>query len=147
MGAMTTDDAAPPRGAGALLRLREFRALTAAVGIAGLAFSALTTVVAFQVYDMTTDPLALGWLGLVEGIPALALALYRRPRRRSCATGGRSSSSTAPGQTLAAVALAVLARGARRRSLGVLAVIFASAIAAGFERPAHHRLPGAGHPP
>ena len=110
MGAMTTDDAAPPRGARALLRLREFRALTAAVGIAGLAFSALTTVVAFQVYDLTHDPLALGWLGLVEGIPALALALYGghvadRLDRRSIVI------ATSAVATLAAVALAVLAAG------------------------------------
>ncbi len=133
-GAMTTDDAAPPRGAGALLRLREFRALTAAVGIAGLAFSALTTVVAFQVYDLTHDPLALGWLGLVEGIPALALALYGghvadRLDRRSIVI------ATSAVATLAAVALAVLAAGSTPL-LGVLAVIFAIGVAAGFERPA-----------
>ena len=134
MGAMTTDDAAPTRGATALLGLREFRALTAAVGIAGLAFSALTTVVAFQVYDLTRDPLALGWLGLVEGIPALALALFGghvadRMDRRSI---GLVTSATA---TLAAVALAILAAGTTPL-LGVLAVIFVIGVAAGFERPA-----------
>jgi len=133
-GAMTTDDAAPPRGATALLGLREFRALTAAVGIAGLAFSALTTVVAFQVYDLTRDPLALGWLGLVEGIPALALALFGghvadRMDRRSIVL---VTSATA---TLAAMALAILAAGATPL-LGVLAVIFVIGVAAGFERPA-----------
>jgi MFS family permease len=131
---MTTHDAAPPRGATALLRLREFRALTAAVGIAGLAFSALTTVVAFQVYDLTRDPLALGWLGLVEGIPALALALYGghvadRMDRRSIVL---VTSATA---TLAAAALAILALGTTPL-LGVLGVIFVIGVAAGFERPA-----------
>src|SRR5262245_5675966 len=123
---MTTDDAGPVRGAAALWRLREFRALTAAVGIAGFAFSALTTVVAFQVYDLTRDPLALGWLGLVEGIPALALALYgghvadRVDRRRI---------------VIVTSALAALAIGATPL-LGVLGVIFVIGVAAGFERPA-----------
>jgi len=133
MGSMT-DDVAPARGASALWRLREFRALTGGVGIAGLAFSALTTVVAFQVYDLTRDPLALGWLGLVEGIPALALALYGghvadRMDRRSIVI---ATSATA---TIAAIALAVLATGSTPL-LGVLAVIFVIGVAAGFERPA-----------
>ena len=134
MGAMTTDDAAPPRGAGAAAAAPRVPRAHRRGGIAGLAFSALTTVVAFQVYDLTHDPLALGWLGLVEGIPALALALYGghvadRLDRRSIVI------VTSAVATLAAVALAVLAAGSTPL-LGVLAVIFAIGVAAGFERPA-----------
>ena len=69
------------------LALREFRALLGARGTNALAMSAFATVVAFQTYDITRDPLALGWLGLVEAIPALSLVLFgghvadRRDRR------------------------------------------------------------------
>ena len=70
-----------------LIRRPEFRALLAARGTTALAGSALATVVAFQTYDITRDPLSLGWLGLVEAIPALSLVLFgghladRRDRR------------------------------------------------------------------
>ena len=69
------------------LALPEFRALLGARLTYTLAMSALVTVVAFQTYDITRDPLALGWLGLVEAIPALSLVLFgghvadRRDRR------------------------------------------------------------------
>ena len=70
-----------------VLALPEFRALVGARATNALAVSALATVVAFQVYDQTRDPLSLGWLGLVEAIPALSLVLFgghvadRRERR------------------------------------------------------------------
>ena len=59
-----------------LLRQHDFRALLGARLTNGLAFSALATVVGFQVYEITRDPLALGFLGLVEAIPALSLVLF-----------------------------------------------------------------------
>ena len=46
------------------------------------------TVVGWQVYDLTHDPLALGMIGLAEALPAISMALYaghvadRRDRRR-----------------------------------------------------------------
>ncbi|MEZ4863266.1 MAG: MFS transporter [Caldilineaceae bacterium] len=49
-----------------LLWARIFNAL----GGAGFA-----TVIGYQLYEITRDPLSLGWLGLVEAIPALSLAL------------------------------------------------------------------------
>src|SRR5919112_5467710 len=70
-----------------ILALREFRALIGARSTNALATSALATVVAFQTYELTHDPLSLGWLGLVEAIPALSLVLFgghladRRERR------------------------------------------------------------------
>ena len=57
-------------------RQHDFRALLGARLTNGLAFSALATVVGFQVYEITRDPLALGFLGLVEAIPALSLVLF-----------------------------------------------------------------------
>src|SRR5947209_20006226 len=41
-----------------------------------LASRALAVIVGFQLYALTKNPLVLGWLGLVEAIPALSLVLY-----------------------------------------------------------------------
>ena len=73
-----------------LLARREFRALLGAHSTNALATSALATVVAFQTYDLTHDPLSLGWLGLVEAIPALSLVLFGAILP-TAATGARSS--------------------------------------------------------
>ena len=59
-----------------LLQQRDFRFLLGSRLTSNLGVSALITVVGFQVYDITKDPLALGWLGLVEAIPALSLSLF-----------------------------------------------------------------------
>ena len=117
-----------------LFALREFRALVGARATNALAVSALATVVAFQTYDLTRDPLALGWLGLVEAIPALSLVLFgghvadRRERR-----GIVVLTST----VLVLCAIVLAGTGGRRRDApGILAVIFVTGIASGFERPA-----------
>jgi MFS family permease len=118
-----------------LLALREFRALLGARSTNALAVSALATVVAFQTYDITRDPLALGWLGLVEAIPALSLVLFgghvadRRDRRAIVVL-------TSAIVTLCAVVLAALSAAGALGLIGILAVIFATGVASGFERPA-----------
>ncbi|HET7704207.1 MAG TPA: MFS transporter [Candidatus Limnocylindrales bacterium] len=118
-----------------LLVLREFRALLGARSTNALAMSALVTVVAFQVYAITRDPLALGWLGLVEAVPALSLVLFgghladRRDRRTIVVV-------TSGIVTLCAVALAALSASAVLSLGAILVVIFATGIASGFERPA-----------
>jgi MFS family permease len=118
-----------------LLRQHDFRALLGARLTNGLAFSALATVVGFQVYEITRDPLALGWLGLVEAIPALSLVLFgghvadRRDRRSIILI----TSTLAVG---CAVALALLSRDPALSLAPILAVIFVTGIASGFERPA-----------
>jgi MFS family permease len=118
-----------------LLARREFRALIGARSTNALATSALATVVAFQTYEITRDPLSLGWLGLVEAIPALSLVLFgghladRRDRRAIVVI----SSAIV---TLCAVALAILSSSGGLTLIGILAVIFATGVASGFERPA-----------
>ena len=118
-----------------LLRQHDFRALLGARLTYGLAFSALATVVGFQVYEITRDPLALGFLGLVEAIPALSLVLFgghvadRYDRRTIILL----TSSLA---TVCAVALALLSRDPALSLAPILAVIFVTGIASGFERPA-----------
>ena len=105
-------------------------------GLGAVGLSAVATVVAFQTWDMTGDPLALGMLGLVEAIPALGLTLLgghvadRRDRR----------SVVIFTTALLVVGSLVLMLMAMRPELlgfaGVLAVVFLVGIAAGFERPA-----------
>ncbi len=97
--------------------------------------SSLATVVAYQTYILTGDPLALGWLGLVEAVPALSLVLVggdladRRDRRTIVVT-------TSLIVTACAAAFAVTS-GLESLTLPViLAVIFVTGIASGFERPA-----------
>ncbi|MEO5941295.1 MAG: MFS transporter, partial [Candidatus Limnocylindrales bacterium] len=122
-------------GSPPLLALREFRALLGARSTNALAVSALATVVAFQTYDLTRDPLSLGWLGLVEAIPALSLVLFgghladRRDRRAIVLVASAIV-------TASALALAILSASGGAPLLGILAVIFATGIASGFERPA-----------
>ncbi len=71
-----------------LLRRSDFRAYMGASVLAGLAESALSVLLGVTVYQITRDPLALGWLGLIEAAPAIGLVLFgghvadRLPRRR-----------------------------------------------------------------
>ena len=119
-----------------LLQQRDFRYLLGSRLTSNLGISALITVVGFQVYDITRDPLALGWLGLVEAIPALSLSLF----------GGHLADmydrrtivvSTGLVMTLCAIALSLIALDGGPGLLPILAVIFVTGIASGFERPAH----------
>ncbi len=119
-----------------LLALPEFRALLGARGLAALGMSAIATVVAFQTWEVTDDPLALGILGLVEAIPALGLMLFgghaadRRDRRTIILLTGSMLA-------LGALVLALMSLTGEGASFaGILAVVFLIGVAAGFERPA-----------
>ncbi len=120
----------------ALLALPEFRALLTARGLAALGMTAIATVVAFQTYEVTGEPLALGLLGLVEAIPALALMLLgghvadlRDRRSIILLTGSLLSMGT--------LALSLMSLDPAGASfVGILAVVFLIGVAAGFERPA-----------
>ena len=128
-----TSTADPTR---ALLALPEFRALLAARGLAALGMSAIATVVAFQTWEVTGEPLSLGLLGLVEAIPALGLMLFgghvadRRDRRSIVLITGSLLA-------LGALVLALISlTGEGASFVGILAVVFLVGVAAGFERPA-----------
>ena len=125
-----------PHPTRALLALPEFRALLGARGLAALGMSAIATVVAFQTWEVTGEPLALGILGLVQAIPALGLMLFgghvadRRDRRSIVLTTGSLLA-------LGALVLAFISlTGDAASFAGILAVVFLIGIAAGFERPA-----------
>lgn len=80
--------ATPQPSALILLRRGDFRSFMLALVLAATAESALAILLGVTVYQVTRDPLALGWLGLVEATPAIALVLIgghvadRFPRRR-----------------------------------------------------------------
>ncbi len=131
---MTLSSSTDP--ARALLSQPEFRALLGARGLAALGMSAIATVVAFQTWEVTGEPLALGLLGLVEAIPALGLMLFgghvadRRDRRSIVLTTGTLL-------TLGALVLAIISlTGEGATFAGILVVVFLVGVAAGFERPA-----------
>ena len=92
-------------------------------------------MVGYQVYIITRDPLALGWLGLVEAIPALSLMLFgghvadRRDRRSIILV-------TSAAATACSVALALISADDAATLIPILVVIFLIGVASGFERPA-----------
>jgi MFS family permease len=131
-----TSSSPAPAPARVLLALPEFRSLMGARALAALGMSAIATVVAFQTWEVTGDPLSLGLLGLVEAIPALGLMLFgghiadRRDRRSIILLTGSLSA-------VGAIVLALISTtGTGASFLGILAVVFAVGVAAGFERPA-----------
>ena len=73
----------PPR----LLEDAAFRAVLTSNTLGRFASSAMAVMLAYQVFEITRNPLDLGWLGLIEAIPGVGLVLYgghiadRRRRR------------------------------------------------------------------
>src|SRR5215471_20631741 len=59
-----------------LLSTSEYRAFLFTNGAWTFAWRALQVVIGFQIYELTKNPLDLGWLGLFEAIPGLTLVLY-----------------------------------------------------------------------
>ena len=65
-----------PHDAFAALRYPEFRSLTLGVFLFTVAILAQEVVLGYQLYTMTHDPLVLGFTGLAEAVPFIALALF-----------------------------------------------------------------------
>ena len=118
------------------LQLAEIRLFLGSVGCFTLASRALAVVIGFQIYRITRSPLALGWLGLIEAIPALSLVPFGgyvadRFNRRAILLITRAVSS------VCAILLATLSWRSRAGSLpGLYAMIFFAGIARGFAAPA-----------
>lgn len=58
------------------LKVAEIRFFIASLGSFTFASRALAVAIGFQIYRLTRDPLALGWLGLIEAIPAISLVFF-----------------------------------------------------------------------
>lgn len=65
-----------PTGPYAALRIPEFKLYISARFFVTLAIQIQSVVVAWQVYEITKDELALGLIGLAEAIPSIAVSLY-----------------------------------------------------------------------
>lgn len=65
-----------PTGPYAALKIPDFRLFVTARFCITLAIQIQGVVVAWQVYDLTHDPLSLGFIGLAEAIPSIGVSLY-----------------------------------------------------------------------
>ncbi|MFY7920920.1 MAG: MFS transporter [Gemmatimonas sp.] len=72
---MSADASMPPRDTFAALRIPTFRRYILALFTLTLGVQIQGTVVGWQIYDLTHDPLALGLVGLAEALPAISLSL------------------------------------------------------------------------
>jgi MFS family permease len=120
----------------AVLRLPEFRAMLLAAVTSTLASRAVALTVAYQLYQLTRNPLTLGILGLVEAIPALSLALLggvvadRNDRRRILLM-------TISAEVICALLFTLYAPHAAAYGIWpLLALIFILGMARGFSDPA-----------
>ncbi len=114
----------------------EFRILLLESMFGSLANRALTVVIGYQIYALTKNPLSLGFLGLVEAIPALSLALFGghvadRSDRRLIVLMARAVG------VLCIITFAFFSlEPARFGLLSMYAVVFVAGIARGFGDPA-----------
>jgi MFS family permease len=120
----------------AALRYPEFRLWLGANSFATLAGRALAIALGYQIYELTKDPLALGFLGLVEAIPSISLALFGgyiadRYNRHRIVLITRTVS------TLSALAFAWISFAFHAQGLAALyAIVFVAGLARGFGDPA-----------
>lgn len=120
----------------AALRLPEFRNLLLGGAFSSLAGRCLAVVIGFQVYELTKNPLSLGFLGLIEAIPAVSLALFgghiadRNDRRQILLITQAIS-------VFCAILFAIISLNIRTTGVNYLyAVVFIAGIARGFSVPA-----------
>ncbi len=121
----------------AALKIRDVRYFIGSVGLFSLASRALAVVIGFQIYQITHSAMALGWLGLIEAVPAISLVLVGgyvadHYDRRWILLITRTASF------ICAVILALLSLKIHAVSIvGLYAVIFLAGIARAFADPAN----------
>jgi MFS family permease len=119
------------------LKIADIRLFIGSVGFFTLSSRALAVVIGFQIYRITHSPLSLGWLGLLEAIPAIAIAPFGgyvtdHVNRRGILLITRAVSC------FCTLVLAILSWQTRMTSLwGLYAMIFIAGIARGFADPAN----------
>lgn len=120
------------------LRVPDFLRILISYAATTVAREAQIVVVGWQIFEKTRDPLALGFIGLAEALPFIAVALYAghvadRTERRAIAMWGTV------GMFLSGIALLLFTIRPEFLRFGVwpvYGVIFASGIARSFTRPA-----------
>lgn len=119
------------------LRITDIRLFIGSVAFFTLANRALAVVIGFQIYKITHSALSLGWLGLVEAIPAILIAPFGgyiadHFNRRKIILITRATSC------LCTLALAIISWQPHINSLlGLYAMIFVAGVARGFADPAN----------
>jgi MFS family permease len=119
------------------LKVADIRLFIGSVGFFTLASRALAVVIGFQIYKITHNPLSLGWLGLVEAIPAISIAPFGgyvadHVNRRTIILITRAASC------LCTLILAIISWETHLTSLlGLYAMIFLAGVARGFADPAN----------
>lgn len=119
------------------LRVADIRLFIGSVGFFTLASRALAVVIGFQIYKITHSALSLGWLGLVEAIPAISIAPFGgyvadHFNRRKIILITRATSC------ICTLALAIISWQSRTNPLpGLYAMIFLAGVARGFADPAN----------
>ncbi len=120
----------------ALLRNPVFRAFLVANVSERFAASAMSVLLGFQVYELTHNPLDLGWLGLAEAVPGVSLVLYggyvadRHSRRRIVLAASALLAVLAGGIAL------VSGQGHRHAFYFLLLLAFLAGVVRAFEDPA-----------
>lgn len=119
------------------LKVPDIRLFTGSVGFFSLAGRALAVVIGFQIYQITHSALSLGWLGLIEAIPAISISPFGgyvadHFKRRNILLVTRAVS------TVSAVVMALLSWNSGAASLaGLYSMIFLAGVARGFADPAN----------
>jgi MFS family permease len=123
----------------AALRERDFALYAGANFLATIALQIQATALAWQIYEITHDPLQLGFVGLAEFLPAVLLALPaghladRMDRRRLILAGVGA-------ELCAAVVLVSLAAAGRITEAAILALAFCFGVARAIATPAARAL-------
>ncbi|WP_437636345.1 MFS transporter [Sorangium sp. So ce854] len=131
----TVPDALEPSSPLAAFKSRDFRVYAPARLLATTAYQMQSVAVGFQVYDLTRDPLALGYVGLAQFLPIAGLSLAaghtadRFDRRGILALCYLTSS-------LAALALFLLARSPSPDLRAIYAVLVLLGAVRAFQGPA-----------
>ena len=128
----------PPHDPYAPLRIRNFRWFVASILTMAMGAQIQGVVVAWQMYDVTRDPLALGLVGLAEAAPFIGFALYAghvadvRDRRRIALTALVLLCACAIGLAVASALLFAPGRG--RPGAIIQGVIYAIIVVCGAAR-------------
>jgi len=128
----------PPHDPYAPLRIRNFRWFVASILTMAMGAQIQGVVVAWQMYDVTRDPLALGLVGLAEAAPFIGFALYAghvadvRDRRRIALTALVLLCACAIGLAVASALLFAPGRG--RPGALIQGVIYAIIVVCGAAR-------------
>jgi MFS family permease len=134
---------APRQDSYAALRIPDFRRLISARIFLTLALRVQGLVISWQIFKLTNDPLALGFIGLAEAIPSIAVSLYAghvadSVRRKNIIVAGVAAlllCAAALWLFASPMGVGLLAKDAFY-TLPLYGVIFVTGIARGFMGPA-----------